>query len=387
MQKEVKTIVIVANCTWNIFQFRLNVIDRLIRDGYKVIVIAPIDEYIVYRENFPEVRHIGLRTFSRSGVNPVRDFMLILELIRKYKKLKPDLVLHYTAKPNIYGGTAAYVLGIPSIAVITGLGYAFINKGLINKITRLMYKWTSGFHQKMIFENTDDLRLFNDLKLSQPDRSMEVKGCGVDLDYYRPAAFKDQPGVVFTFIGRILYDKGIREFVEAAKIIQSKLPGNAAFWVVGEMDKENPSKINREEFNQWIHEGIIEYLGFSLDIKSIIKKSHCIVLPSYREGMPRTILEAMAMGRPVITTHTAGCRETVDEDKTGYLVEVRSTQSLVKALEKFLSLPAESMNEMGRLARIKAENEFDDEIIAHQYSQVIGNILNKVDLKKPIVES
>ncbi|HMQ06897.1 MAG TPA: glycosyltransferase family 4 protein [Saprospiraceae bacterium] len=377
MQKKVKTIVIVANCTWNIFQFRLNIIDRLIRDGYKVIVIAPIDEYIVYRENFPEVRHIGLRTFSRSGVNPVRDLMLILELIRKYKKLKPDLVLHYTAKPNIYGGSAAYVLGIPSIAVITGLGYAFINKGVINKVTRILYKWTSGFHQKMIFENADDLGLFIDLNIARPGISMAVKGCGVDLDYYRPVAFKAHPNVVFTFIGRILYDKGIREFVEAAKIIQSKMPGKAAFWVVGEMDKENPSKINREEFNQWIHDGIIEYLGFSLDIKSIIKKSHCVVLPSYREGMPRTILEAMAMGRPVITTQTAGCRETVDEELTGYLVEARNTIALVSALEKFLSLPAEAMIEMGRLARIKAENEFDDEIIAQQYSHLISNILNK----------
>ncbi len=371
-----KTIAIVANCTWNIYQFRLNVIDRLLSDGFNIVVIAPIDEYIVYREQYPEVRHIGLRVFSRSGLNPFMDFILFLELLRKYRKLRPDVILHYTAKPNIYGGMAAYLLGIPSLAVVTGLGYAFINKGIINNITKFLYRMSSRFHKKFIFENADDKSLFIEQNLIQASQAIAIKGCGVDLEYYQPGKNNYPKKVIFTFIGRILYDKGIGEFIAAARIIKEKYCDEVSFWVAGELDRVNPSRIDRDEFNQWIDEGVIEYLGFSHSIKTILNKSSCIVLPSYREGMPRTVLEALAMARPVITTRTAGCRETVEDGISGFLVDVKSPFSLAEAMEKFIDLTEEERQEMGKAGRIKAEKEFDDEVIAGQISQIIHQTIS-----------
>ncbi len=373
----IKTIAIVANCTWNIFQFRLNVIDRLLREGCEVVVIAPIDEYIVYREQYPEVRHIGLRVFRRSGMNPFMDFILFLELLRKYRKIRPDVILHYTAKPNIYGGMAAYFLGIPSLAVVTGLGYAFINKGIVNNITKILYRLSSRFHRKFIFENADDKSLFIEQKLVEADQAIAIKGCGVDLEYYQPIKNHFPKKVIFTFIGRILYDKGIGEFIAAARLIKEKYGDEVSFWVAGELDRVNPSRIDRDEFNHWIDEGVIEYHGFSHNIKNILNKSSCIVLPSYREGMPRTILEAMAMARPVITTRTAGCRETVEDGISGFLVELKSPSALEEAMEKFIALTGEQRQNMGKAGRIKAEKEFDDEVIASQISQIIQNTITQ----------
>ena len=352
------TIALVANSTWNIYNFRLNIIDKLLNEGHTVIVIAPIDEYIIYKEQYPEVKHVGLRTLDRDSTNPIKDILLVLELVRKYKKLKPDLV----AK-------------VKSVAVVTGLGYAFINKGFIKGITKLLYNISSRYHSKVIFENTSDKQLFWDLGLIKNGQGISVKGCGVDIEYFTPCdngTLKNH--LVFTFIGRLLYDKGIVEFVEAAKTIKEKYD-NVSFWIVGELDAENPSTIEKENLNDWIQDKIIEYHGFVNDVRPIIKKSNCIVLPSYREGLPRTILEGMAMGKPVITTKTAGCQETVDDGMNGYLVETKSVASLVNAIEKVINLSEEQRLELGLAGRMKAEREFNDELIADQIYEIIGSFL------------
>ncbi len=366
-----KKIAIVANTTWNIFNFRLNVIAELVKRGHEVVVIAPVDEFMEYKEKFPTVQHVALRVLDRDGKNPFRDFILIEELRRKYKNIKPDLVLHYTHKPNIYGAIAAHMNGVTSIAAITGLGYAFIHNGWINKITQSLYKITAKYHSKFIFENTDDLQLFIKNKIISAEKGVSVKGCGVDTEYFQPSSngiYSDK--LVFTFIGRLLYDKGIIEFIEAAKSILSKYI-SVEFWVIGEFDEGNPSTINKDRFVEWVNEGIIVYHGFVRDVRPFIRKSNCIVLPSVREGMPRIVLEGMAMGKPIITTRTAGCRETVEEGVNGFLVDVHDSKQLEESIERFISLSQEEKDAMGISGRKKAETVFNDNIIATQLCDII----------------
>jgi glycosyltransferase involved in cell wall biosynthesis len=366
-------IVIVANTTWNIYNFRLNIIRKLIAEGHEVIVMAPVDKFIFYTENIPQVQHIPVRHLHRDSVNPFQDLRLFFELVKLYRQYKPDLVLHYTVKPNIFGGLAARALGIPSIAVVTGLGYSLMHEGWINRITRLLYKFSLPLHRKVIFENQDDKKLFEEQGLVPSTKTMSIKGCGVDTTIFSPNGDGRREGVItFTFIGRLLYDKGVKEFIEAAQIIPQN--SHLQFWIVGEIDKENPSSVRNEDLMKWIRDPKIHYHGATDQIGKIIEKSDCIILPSYREGMPRVIMEAMAMERPVITTDTAGCRETVEENVNGYLVPVKNSVALANAMKTFIGLDIESRIKMGKAGRLKVLEEFDDKIIADQLYRIIQSI-------------
>lgn len=370
-----KTIAIVANTTWNIYNFRLNVIEKLLNYGYSVIVFAPIDEYIIYRDLYPTVKHVGIRTLSRYGINPIRDLVLVFELLRKYRKFKPDLILHYTNKPNIYGAIASKIASIPSIATITGLGYAFTHSGLVSKITKTLYKWTSNSHKILIFQNAADKSLFLTNKMVKPYKTRLIKGSGVDTNYYLPQnKISENDDITFTFIGRLLYNKGIVEFANAAKVILNDFP-KVRFWVIGELDEDNPSSVEKDSLNQWMEDKIIEYKGFQKDIRTLLHEIDCVILPSYREGLPRVILEALSMSIPVITTQTAGCEETVTNGQNGYLIPVRSTQKLVEAIRKFILLSKEEKIKMGKLGRIRAQNEFDSKIIANQVFDLVKEVL------------
>ncbi len=364
-----KTIAIVANSTWNIYNFRQNVIRKCIEEGFKVYVLAPIDAYIEYVENFPEVVHINLRTLDRDSTNPIKDLLLVEELRRKYRKIKPDLVVHYTHKPNIFGTIAAKLAGVRSVSVVTGLGYSFINRGFINVVTEWLYRRTARYSSSMIFENEDDRDLFVEKQLVDKERAYAVKGCGVNTAYYhRENPFSPDPPV-FTFIGRLLKDKGILEFAAAARHFHEK--GLAAsFVVLGDFDPENPSTIDRDTLLDWISEDTVDYKGFVNDVRPFLEKSTCIVLPSYREGMPRIVLEAMAMGKPVITTRTAGCRETVEEGVNGYLAEARDVADLINAMQKFCALTPAQREAMGAKGREMAIAIFSDKIIAEDLFRI-----------------
>ncbi|MBK8701678.1 MAG: glycosyltransferase family 4 protein [Saprospiraceae bacterium] len=369
-----KIIAIVANSTWNIYNFRLNVIRKCIENGYKVYVLAPIDAYIEYKENYPEVTHINLRALDRDSTNPIKDLLLIEELRRKYKRIKPDLIIHYTHKPNIFGTMASAINGYKSISVITGLGYSFINRGIINVITENLYKFVSKYNELMVFENTDDKEMFVEKNLISREKTVSVKGCGVDTVYYKAQDNEVEGPLVFTFIGRLLKDKGIQEFAGAASWFK-KQGKDARFLVLGDFDPENPSTIDRDELLSWISEDIIDYKGFVNDVRPIIAQSSCIVLPSYREGMPRIILEAMSMGKPVITTLTAGCRETVVDDKNGFLVQTKDTKDLIRAMEEFTGLSETERKAMGNEGHKLAETQFSDTIIAEEIFSIISSVV------------
>ncbi|MBK8887850.1 MAG: glycosyltransferase family 4 protein [Saprospiraceae bacterium] len=336
------------------------------------VVIAPVDEYITYKEKYQSVRHYNLRLLDRDSTNPIKDILLVLELVRRYKQIKPDIILHFTNKPNIYGGIAAKITGSKSIAVVTGLGYAFINKGIVRKVMTWLYQFSSGFHQKFIFENIEDRELFAQLGIVQGEKAISVKGCGVDTTWYHPYPNGQLKGkTIFTFIGRLLYDKGIREFVEAAKLIK-KQRKDVEFWIVGELDAENPATIDKDDLVRWVEEDVVYYHGFIKDVRTIIAESDCIVLPSYREAIPRTITEGMSMAKPVITTDTAGCREAVEIGVNGYLVKLKDVNSLVQTFENFLNLSYSDKIRMGDAGRLKAINEFDDKMIAENIFKYIS---------------
>ncbi len=336
--------------------------------------MAPVDKFISYTESIPEVNHIPIRHLHRDSVNPVRDLRLLFELIGLYKKYKPDLILHYTVKPNIYGGLAARLLRIPSMAVITGLGYSLMHEGWINVVTRLLYKVTLPSHKKVVFENQDDKIMFEQQHLVSIKKSLSIKGCGVDTNFFSPnGSVQKSELTTFTFIGRLLYDKGVREFIEAAQIVK-KQHHQVQFWLIGEIDKENPSSIRNDDLMKWIRDPDIHYHGATENIKKFIELSDCIVLPSYREGMPRVIMEAMAMACPVITTDTAGCRETVDDGISGYLVPVKNSAALANAMINFIHLDPSAKHLMGQAGRQKVLREFDDKIIANQLYAMLMNV-------------
>jgi glycosyltransferase involved in cell wall biosynthesis len=370
-------IAIVANATWNIYNFRLNVVDFFLAKGFDVCVVAPIDKYIFYKEDFPEVRHFSIKNLDRDGTNPIREFILTRELVRIYRKIKPDIVLHYTVKPNIYGGIAAGFLSIPSIGVVTGLGYAFLHKGFIQDITKILYRFSSRYHSKVIFENAEDKDFFIEKKTISVDKGISVKGCGVDIDYFSPVKKKkDNSKIIFTFIGRLLYDKGVMEFVKAAKIIKEKYD-NVEFWLIGEIDKDNRAMVKEEDLMNWVKYKTVIYHGFKENVKKYIGKSDCIVLPSYREGLSRILTEAIAMEKPIIASDVPGCRETIDEGKNGYLVPVKEIEPLAGAMEKIITMSAEKREKMGKLGRKKAIREFDDNIIAENIYDIVIDILKK----------
>ncbi len=369
-------IAIVANSTWNIYNFRLNILRALENQGAELVVIAPIDKYIFYLNEFSDIRHIPLKMLSRKSVNPYYDLRLLHEIYSIYKREKPDIVLHYTIKPNIYGNLAARFCNIPSICAVTGLGYAFLHNGWVHKISTWLYRFSFSSAKKVIFENEDDKNYFAEEKITKIGQNVAVNGCGIDTDYYQQnlSIFPAENKTVFTFIGRFLYDKGIKEFVEAAKIIKQKR-NDVEFWLVGEIDEQNPATISSDLLLEWVNQRVVVDYGPASDVRVPMGKSNCIVLPSYREGTSRVLLEAASMGKPIITTNVPGCRNVVENGENGLLCEVANTAALIASIEQFLALPSEKVEKMGFLGRKKAENVFNISLISRDILKIINEVL------------
>ena len=378
-KQDSKKVLIVANTSWNVYNFRLNVIEVLLARGYRVAVLAPVDEYVRYRDAFPEVEHYDLKDLDRDGTNPFLDFKLLLNLLGKYRELKPDLLLHYTIKPNIYGGIAAGLLGYRSIAFVTGLGYPFIHNGLLNFISRNLYRLSCVFQKKIIFENEDDLMLFKERGVFSGEKGMSLKGCGVNVSHFQnQGSYVPNGKTTFTFVGRLLYDKGLREFVEAA-ISLSELKGNVNFWIIGRIDEGNPSAISKSDLLEWCKHPNISYLGSKEDVRPVIEKSDCVVLPSYREAIARSLTEAMSMEKPVIGTETAGIKEIIDHGINGYLVNLRDSESLAEAMLGFIELDHTARTKMGKAGRKKVLEQFDQKIIAEKIAEIVEEVLTTGD--------
>jgi glycosyltransferase involved in cell wall biosynthesis len=369
-----KTIAIFINTSWNIYNFRSGLLNALQKKGYHIVAVAPRDSYVEKLEAMGiEYQEIKL---NNKGINPFEDAKLTYDIYRLYKKISPDIVLHYTIKPNIYGSIAAGVLGIPVISNISGLGTVFLNDRFSSKIARLLYRIALRFPHKIFFQNQDDRALFVANKLVKIKKTDLLPGSGIDTKKFKPVeqtVAEENRKVHFLLIARLLKDKGVVEYVEAAR----KFVGNSSveFSILGAYYPGNPTAITPEQMQQWEAEKIITYLGEREDVISVIADSDCVVLPSYREGLSRVLLEAASMAKPIIATNVPGCREVVDDGINGYLCEPKDVPSLVRQMEKMIQLPLEARKMMGIKGREKVKREFDENLVIQRYTQAIEEIL------------
>lgn len=379
---KLKKVIVVANTTWNIFNFRMGILRKLIREGKEVVVVAPVDTYIHYLQQLPTVRHIPLKHLNPQGKGPIRSLLLLWELYRIYRAERPDVILHFTIKPNIFGSIAARWAGIRSIPTVTGLGYTFLHGSWLNQLAIQLYRFAFAGLDCVIFHNQDDRQLFERLSIVPQSRSHVLCGSGVNTNYFRPLP-KPQGDRRFTFlfIGRLLYDKGIKEFVEAAAYLRQWAP-EAGCAVIGELVSSNPDAVPKDKFFQWIENQFIDYHGTVTDVRPFIKNCDVLVLPSYREGMPRAILEALAMGKPIITTDVPGCREAISPE-TGLLVPARDGTALAKAMMFLYHKDEQEIHRMGEAARERAVRVFDERRIIEAYAQICQGTWESVDAPVP----
>lgn len=358
------TILVIASYPDSLTGFRGPLIKALLAKGLDVHVAAPeLEEAESVRS---ELTSQGARchniTLSRTGTNPVSDILAILSLWRLMRRIQPDYVLGYTIKPVIYGSIAAWFAGVPErFALVTGLGYAFADDdsgkhGLLRMLIERLYCFGLSKCHKVFFQNPDDEALFRELDLLPAKvPSCVVNGSGVDVAAYSQAPLPEQS--VFLLIARLLAAKGVRLYAEAAEKVKTQYPG-AVFRLVGWID-DNPDAISQQELNEWVSAGTVEFLGKLADVRPAISECNVYVLPSYyREGTPRTVLEAMAMGRPIITTDAPGCRETVTDGDNGLLVPVKAVDELAAAMIQFIENPTLA-SKMGQRSREVAEQKYD----------------------------
>ena len=365
---------IVSNTSFNIFNYRLGLILALQENGHDVIAMAPIDEF---SDKIKErgIEFSAISHLTRKGTNPFGDILLIYEFYKLYSKHKLDIVFQFTIKPNIYGTLGAKLAGIKSICTVTGLGYIFLSEGFSNRIAKFLYAFAFKRTELVIFQNKDDAQTFKAQKLLTKQNYEVFPGSGLDTNYYCPnfCNTKKTEIVKFLMVSRLLTDKGIVEYVEAAKKIKAKFP-NVQFQVLGEMDRENPAAISEQTLNEWLKEGIIEYFQFSQDIRPYVCNADVIVLPSYREGLPRVILEGMAMEKICITTDAPGCIDTLEDGISGFIAKVKSAISLQEKMETFLNMTAFEKSKMATNARQRAVNMFDNKIVIQKYFSILEKL-------------
>lgn len=357
-------ILVLTNFIAGLHSFRKEVMKAIVDAGYQLYISVPDtnDERVNY---FKGIGAEIIKTdFNRRGMNPLADFKLMMNYRRLIKQLKPIAVLSYTIKPNVYGGIACRLTGTPLIANVTGLGDAIENGGWLQKLTICLYKFGIGKAAKVFFQNETNKNFCVNHKIAD-NNAIVLPGSGVNLEHHRYQEYAPDGVIKFLFIARLLKDKGTSEYFETAKTIKAKYP-QSEFQVLGW--KEGPYQQQLEEL---VKDGVINYLGTTSDIRPYLTNVHCTIMPSYHEGMSNVNLESAANGRPVITTNVPGCRETVEDGKTGYLVDAKNSEALIKGVERFLDLPYKQKIAMGKMAREKVEREFDRNIVVKAYLNAI----------------
>lgn len=358
-----KRILILVNHEIVIYNFRRELVDALLEQGYEVYISSPygkkIDYFIEKGCIFKEI------SIDRHGINPFKD----LRIIRTYKKLireiKPYCILTYTIKPNLYGAIAAKGTQTRVIANITGLGTAVENGGILQKITILMYKYAFSSIQTVFFQNEENMQFFKEKNIAVGKHKL-LPGSGVNLTQFQPLEYPNENTIEFVFISRIMKQKGIDQYLEAAKYIREKYPFTR-FHICGFCEEEYESILN-----DYQNKRIVEYHGLMNDIRDILKVTHCTIHPTYYpEGMSNVLLESCASARPIITTNRSGCREIVDDGINGYIVEQKNSKDLISKVERFISLSHSERKNMGLNGRKKVENQFDRNIIVSEYINLI----------------
>lgn len=369
-----KTVVITSNTSWYLYNFRKNTIKALLSDGYKVVAVSPRDEYSFKLKELGAIHHHV--EIDQGGTNPIKDTFTFINFFNLYRRIRPSVVLNFTPKNNIYSTLAATLVGAKSINNIAGLGMAFINENLTAKLARLLYRVSQPKAHTIFFQNEDDRSLFAKYNLAPLEITDRVPGSGADLTRFAVTPSQDDGVIRFLLIARMLYDKGIGHYVEAARELKAKYGNAVEFRLLGFLDVNNPSSVAKQDMQSWVDEGIVNYLGTSDSVEKEIAQVDCMVLPSfYREGVPKSLLEACAMGKPIVTTDNVGCRETVNDGINGYLCTPRSTKCLVQKLELMIAHSHEERLQMGRESRYKVEREFDENIVIKKYLVAVKSVI------------
>jgi glycosyltransferase involved in cell wall biosynthesis len=361
-------IAILINTSWNIYNFRKGLVMSFLKQGHQVLALAPKDNYSERLES------LGCQYYdiqmSSQGMNPIKDLGFLRRLKRILREEQPDILLTYTIKPNIYGAIAGASLGIPVIANISGLGTAFYENGLLKKVVSRLYQFAFGKIGAVFFQNKEDKQAFSEAIFFDQSKAFLLPGSGVDVNYFQTAPLPLGQKVTFVMVARLLIDKGVREFVAAARFVHSKRQ-DVAFILVGSYDPDHPRSITDEEFNDLESSEDIIYYPQQEDIRPILAQATAVVLPSYREGTPKTLLEGGATGRPLITTDVPGCRNVVVHGINGLLCQAKSDEELAKSLLEFIGLSIEEKIAMGQKSRAIVEERFNEQIVINKYQEQI----------------
>jgi len=379
-------IFISVNSTWNLVNFRAGLIKSFIQSGHDVFALSPSDKYV------PQLNALGCQhihiSIDNKGVNPFKDLILIISYIKIFLKYKPEVYLGFTIKPNIYGSFVSKVLNVPFLNNVSGLGTVFIRESWVTTIVQVLYKIAFTGSSCIFFQNKDDQELFIHRKIVSFVNNQVIEllpGSGVNLQHFSPRFENtDGDGVIatncfftFLFVGRVLKDKGVLEFVDAARIVKLIYP-RARFCILGFVDVKNSTAISLTQVNAWISEGLIEYLGEAIDVRDHISSCDCVVLPSYREGTPRSLLEAAAMGIPIIATDVAGCREVVVDGVNGFLCKPLDAKDLAAKMNNMIELKPYQRNQMGFNGRQKVEREFSEQIVIRKYQAAVDSLISQI---------
>lgn len=366
-------VLLVCNTAWSVYNFRLALLRQLQLAGHDVWAVSPPDDFVAPMRRYG-ISHIPVR-MNRKGTNPAEDMLLTYRLFRIFRRYRPQLILTYRAKPNIYGSIAARCLGIPVINTVTGLGTAFGDKSALVHVAELLYRLAFRGSARVIFQNEDDLQRFVRRKLVRSDIVERISGSGVDTDRFAPTAPRVRPDpFVFLFVARLLREKGIAEYAAASKRLRER-GIRVECRVLGYLDPGNPSAIPRDQLEAWIAQGDLSYVGASTHVERVMQEADCVVLPSYyREGLPRVLLEAAAMGKPLITTDAPGCRDVVKDGENGFLCRPRDAADLAEKMAAMAMLSEDVRGDMGRRNREKACREYDQRIVVDRYLQLVDQI-------------
>lgn len=366
-------VLLTGNTTFKLANFREGLICRLISDGHRVTVVAPPDEYV------EKIRAFGCDfvplQMDRNGTSPISEARLLFSIFKVIRRAGPDVVFSYTIKNNIYSGIACRGLGIPFVPNVTGLGPMFNATGLLNLTVRALYRVAFGKARAVFFQNSSDLELFTGSRLVSMDRVRLLPGSGVDLNRFAATPLPESGEVIrFLLVARLLWDKGVGIYTDAARKVRETFP-QARFQLLGPLDPDSKSGVSAADLEKWIAEGVVDYLGSTQDVVPFLQAAHCIVLPSYyREGTPRSLLEAGAVGRPIITTNMPGCRDVVVEHESGFLVAPRDADQLAAAFDAFLSLGPEAQAAMGAASHLHIEQTYDEGIVIGAYLGILEEL-------------
>ena len=371
-----KLVAFVSNSAWSVYNFRIDVIRHLIRIGHDILVIAPDDEYS------PHLVQSGCRfiaiDFNNKTENPVQDYFFYLRLKKLYSQYKPDFIFHYVAKPNIYGSLAASGLKIPSVAVITGLGYPFAKRNWLYWVVKQLYKRSLRNVNQVWFLNNEDAKIFVNEHIVNIEKMKVLPGEGLNTEFFSPSySGKRKSDQKFTFLmsTRLLKSKGVGLYADAARMLKKK-NYDTRFLLIGFFEKNHPDSINQEELAKWEKEGVIQYKGFANDVRPFLRDADCLVFPSfYNEGVPRSLMEASSMEVPIITSMNRGCKEVVLNNSTGYLCNVNDPFDLADKMERMINLSQEERSRMGKNGRILVMKKFNIARVIEEYEETLNQDL------------